>query len=197
MIFGTHTKMRVLCCIVALSSTLSGAPQENQRTACLRYEPTVVTLRGTLVRKTFPGPPGYESIAQGDRPETYWILHLSQPLCVEQDKEEPRLNPEQKNIRAVQLVVDPNLYEKQKGLIGKAVIVTGTLFGSHTGHHHTAVLLNVRAIASSAVPLPVQAPRWFKPRAVQQRFCVAVPSMEIQRECRCGALLCPSSPFRW
>src|SRR5262245_14381421 len=66
---------------------------------CLSYEPSVVKLTGTLVRKTFPGPPNYEDISRGDRPETYWLLVLSRPACVDADKAQPDLNPAHDDIR--------------------------------------------------------------------------------------------------
>ncbi len=37
---------------------------------CLKYEPNVVTLSGTLIRETHSGPPDYENVANGDKPET-------------------------------------------------------------------------------------------------------------------------------
>jgi hypothetical protein len=38
----------------------------------------------------------------------------------------------------------------RKELIGKKVIVKGTLFHAHTGHHHTDVLMNVESISLAA-----------------------------------------------
>jgi hypothetical protein len=113
---------------------------------CLSYEPAVVYIHGTLVRKTFPGPPGYEDIRKGDRAETSWFLNLASPICVNQDKSEPDLNPENKNIRRVQLVLDAEAYDRYKPLLGQQVVAKGMLFGSRTGHHHTPVLLTVTHI---------------------------------------------------
>lgn len=36
---------------------------------CLEYEPSSVSLVGTIVRRTYPGRPNYESIKKGDEPE--------------------------------------------------------------------------------------------------------------------------------
>jgi hypothetical protein len=116
---------------------------------CLEYEPTKVELTGKLVQKTYPGPPGYESISNGDRSETSWYLSLADPICVSADKDQPELNPDQKDIRLIQLVIQPAVYQQKKKLIGKRVIVSGSLFGAHTGHHHTAVLLTVSVIESA------------------------------------------------
>jgi hypothetical protein len=35
-----------------------------------------VSLRGKLIRHTFPGPPNYENIKEGDCPETRWVLEI-------------------------------------------------------------------------------------------------------------------------
>lgn len=111
---------------------------------CLSYEPTVVSLHGVLHRKTVPGPPNYESLKKGDRPETYWFVNLDSPICVNEDKSEPDLNPARKDIRRVQLALDPQAYEQHKNLLGKKVVASGTLFAAITGHHHhTPVLLTV------------------------------------------------------
>jgi Domain of unknown function (DUF4431) len=110
---------------------------------CKQYEPVLVSLKGTLVRETLAGPPNYEDIHKGDKPETIWLLKLQSPICVDQDKVQPDLNPSQKNVRKVQLVLDNEHYERAKALLGRRVVATGTLFGAHTGHHHTTVLLTV------------------------------------------------------
>jgi len=117
---------------------------------CLSYEPSVVRLTGTIIRKTFPGPPNYESVEQGDSPEVAWLLVLSKPICVEKDAKDPDLNPAQKDIRKIQLVFrDSTAYKNQKDLVGKGVIARGTLFGAHTGHHHTPVLLTVSTLTKA------------------------------------------------
>jgi hypothetical protein len=108
-----------------------------------------VKLDGTLIRKTFPGPPNYESVKKGDTPETYWLLNLFHPICVSKDEREPDLNPEQTGVGVIQLVVDPLLYKTHSRLIGKRVVTTGTLFGSHTGHHHAPVLLKVTSLVEA------------------------------------------------
>jgi hypothetical protein len=135
--------------IIALTSlvlTNSSVSQTKPQSECLSYEPSVVTLSGTLVRKTFPGPPNYESVKKGDRPETSWFLDLPESVCVNESKTEPDLNPKQSGIHEIQLVLKPEQYQQHKGMVGMKVLATGTLFGEHTGHHHTPVLLTVRTL---------------------------------------------------
>jgi hypothetical protein len=136
--------------VTLLVWTNSSVSQTTPQSQCLSYEPAVVTLSGTLVRKTFPGPPNYESVRKGDKPETNWFLDLPESVCVVEDKAEPDLNPKQGAVREIQLVLRPQQYGQHESLVGKRVIVTGTLFGEHTGHHHTPVLLTVRKLEEAA-----------------------------------------------
>lgn len=112
---------------------------------CLNYEPAVVQLHGKIMRETFPGPPNYESIEEGDMPETYWILNLKTPVCIHGKKGDEIDIPRQ-NISKIQLILDSGQYKKFSSLLGKDVIVTGMLTGSISGHHHTTALLTVQDI---------------------------------------------------
>jgi hypothetical protein len=127
--------------LAIISGTCVG--QSKATSQCFAYEPYVIKLKGSLLRKTFPGPPNYEDIHKGDQPETGWYLQLPKAICVAQDKHEPDLNPARKNIKTVQLVISGPLYKKYSSLVGKQVTATGTLFGAVSGHHHTPVLLTV------------------------------------------------------
>jgi len=116
---------------------------------CLSYEPTRVQLTGRIIRKTFPGPPNYKSIEHGDAAERTWLLVLPQPICIDADKTEPDFNLSQKDIRQIQLVfLDTNAYQIYAKLVGKNVVANGTLFGAHTGHQHTPVLLTVKSLTA-------------------------------------------------
>ena len=122
------------------------------KSGCLSYQPAVVHLRGTLTRQTFPGPPEYASVKKGDRPETFWILVLEKPVCVDQRKMQSDLYPAESNVRRVQLVLTPETYKQYKGLVGEKVIATGPLFARSTIHHRTAVLLTVKTLERSGGP---------------------------------------------
>jgi hypothetical protein len=108
---------------------------------CLKYEPEVVTVSGKLVRKTFAGPPNYESVKAGDAPETGFYLALKRPICAiaSQGSED---NESTTNVSLVQLVLDARGYEQLRPLLGKSVTIKGSLFSAHTGHHHAPLLLN-------------------------------------------------------
>jgi hypothetical protein len=106
---------------------------------CISYEPSVVELTGTLVRKTFAD-------AQGN-PETYWLVDLSRPICVNKDSKKENLNDAQNDVRSLQLVFpDWKMYLRYKNLVGKKVTAKGTLFAGISAHHHTSVLLTTTTL---------------------------------------------------
>ncbi len=108
----------------------------------LQYEPAVIEISGKLLTRTYPGPPNYESVRSGDRPETCWILHLTEPAdVVAADADD--LNESEPGVREVQLAFLSD--KKYPSLLrpGRKVNITGRLFSAHTGHHHTKVLVEV------------------------------------------------------
>jgi hypothetical protein len=114
---------------------------------CLQYGSDTVVLRGVIERATFPGPPNYESIATGDAKEIHWLLNLEWPFCVEAsfDLSGNVSEAAHAKVRKVQLVLggDDDPFEKYRKLVGRRVQATGELFGAHTAHHRTDVLLQV------------------------------------------------------
>ena len=80
-------------------------------------------------------------IKKGDKPEIYWILKLTKPICLNGIKGDDINVPESK-IKEVQLVLDTNQYKKYRKLIGENVLVKGTLFHAFSTHHKTKVLIN-------------------------------------------------------
>ncbi len=104
---------------------------------CLNYEPATVTLTGTISRRTF--------INVSEQKEVVWILKIAKPICLKGD-EGSDFNVERSRVSDVQLVLDPEMFGKYRGLLGKKVRATGTLFGEHTAHHFTPVLLDVSEI---------------------------------------------------
>ena len=109
---------------------------------CLSYEPDTIVLKGTMQQHTFAGPPNYESVANGDRAERVWVLHLAQPICVSASSDWEK----ETGVSDLQLVFANGRNPYGKSLRGRKVGVTGTLFRAHTGHHHTKVLLTVSSI---------------------------------------------------
>jgi len=110
---------------------------------CLSYEPTKVMLTGVITRQTFPGPPNYESIKNGDEPETYWILKLEKPVCVSENPKDELNDETVKDVKNIHLVFHGDEYTRCRHLVSKKVVASGTLFHAQTAHHRTKVLMDV------------------------------------------------------
>jgi len=96
---------------------------------CLSYAPARVILKGTLTSKTFPEWPTFESIEKGDKPETYWILNLKQPICTSAG-EDPSIAVEQ-DVSVLQvLCTTVEMYQIYRSLLNTDVSVTGSLFSA-------------------------------------------------------------------
>ncbi len=80
-----------------------GLPSQAAEETCLKYEPTTIELTGTIKPVTFPGPPNYQSVREGDKPERYWVLYLLKPICVDGDPNN-NINEAEKNIKSLQLI---------------------------------------------------------------------------------------------
>ncbi|KTC99375.1 DUF4431 domain-containing protein [Legionella erythra] len=104
-------------------------------------------LSGTIHIETFAGLPDYESIQKGDTPETYWILITDKPYCGQgEDFNNPGQMIMEKNQSRFQLVLTPEQYQQWKGLLQNKLVVKGSMFMAHTGHHHTPLLIEVTNI---------------------------------------------------
>lgn len=133
---GATTKV-----LLALASAVSLCVAAGPAAAapCFRYTERL-TLSGKLVVKTYPGIPNYESVAQGDAPETVLVLLLPKPICMEAKKADTSVLDEAvSGVRAVQLAAT----RKELGVTpGRAVRVSGNVFAAHTGHHHTPLVMS-------------------------------------------------------
>jgi hypothetical protein len=111
------------------------------KTVTLHYAPEKVTLAGKLRLETFPGPPNYESISDGDAIEAGAYLILDQPIQVDLYPGAP-INTEicESNVRVLHIAsskdIDWKMVRQQKH-----VVICGTLFHALTGHHHSRVLI--------------------------------------------------------
>ena len=137
---------RLFLLLILPVSLLAAAHRVNGQ-SCLSYETDGVKLTGKIKRMTFPGPPNFESVKKGDQPEIAWILHLDKPICVNADQSN-EFDKAENNVTDIQLAVKQEEYKKRNTFVGNRVrvVVTGKLFHSHTGHHHTNVLMEVTEI---------------------------------------------------
>ena len=132
--------------LLALLFLGAAAPQDSftVKEPCLRYEPIVVRLSGTVSLRTFPGPPNYESISGGDRPEKQALLELTLPICVLGDSTSDLNQEGETDQREVTLVPGKGMNLTQYDRV--SVSVAGELFHAQTGHHRTPLLLTVESI---------------------------------------------------
>lgn len=110
---------------------------------CLTYSGEV-TLRGTLVRHTFPEQPNYESIAKGDAKATYFFVSPHEPFCVAEGNDSYGADePAEPQVKKVQLVFldGKKSYRQLRPSLTKEVMCRGGLYHAISGHHHSPVLL--------------------------------------------------------
>lgn len=105
--------------------------------ACVDPDGGVITVIGNVDKETFPGRPNYESIENGDTPETYWVLTLDDGICVN------GLSERQTAFQLFWSLDKKRLYESGKYRI------SGKTMAAVTGHHHTPILIEVDRVASN------------------------------------------------
>ena len=104
-----------------------------------------VSVNGHIVLRVFPGPPEYESVAKGDRPDTYWILVADHPVKDNLPTGfDPPVPPE--GVSELQLMLDPDQYSQYAPMLGKYVTVKGDCFCAQVGGHYTPLLIQVEDI---------------------------------------------------
>ncbi|TDB54245.1 hypothetical protein C5467_14190 [Photorhabdus khanii subsp. guanajuatensis] len=118
---------------IAAGKTTESCHEEGQK----------ITLDGTLLRITYPGPPNYESVENGDDPETYWVLQPDKAIGCAKGA------PEWGDRNFMQLVVQSEFYNEYRSLVGHRVSVTGTIMYAISGHHHTPIMLETQRIEAA------------------------------------------------
>lgn len=121
------------------AQTVKQTNQRNKTAKCLNYEPEKVSLRGQLLRKTV--------VNASNQKETIWTLKLDAPVCVNADAEN-EFSVKQDRVADVQLVLTAEMFKKYRAQLNKKIEASGTLFGAHTQHHFTDVLMIVEEITT-------------------------------------------------
>lgn len=130
-----------LSALLFSQSVLAWCPDENQH----------ITLQGKLVQHTYPGPPNFESIEEGDEALTYDFLLLNEPL-------ECNITSADEQVPEVQLIfIDKTkvTYADIAPSLDKEVIVTGETQYLQSGWHFTSVLLlldDVKEVSGATTP---------------------------------------------
>ncbi|MEO3387619.1 DUF4431 domain-containing protein [Mesorhizobium sp. CAU 1741] len=116
--------------LLAAGKAMAGAPG-----SCLKWDGPA-TLEGYVVEGIFPGPPGYEDIANGDMELHAEMLYLLEPICV--DGPDAMDAEPVESTELVQLACSGMPLSQMRG---RVVSFNGSLFSQHTGYHRTPVLL--------------------------------------------------------
>lgn len=130
--FTMHSRFAAIVASVMVLGYAEAQPR------CLSYEPEVVTLRGSVIYRTFTD--------ASDRAERVALLLLDEPICVE-SKPGDDLNVSEGDQVVVHLNADPSRFGFERELSGKRISATGALFHAHTAHHHAALVLTVRELS--------------------------------------------------
>lgn len=99
-----------------------------------------IEITGIVIKEVFPGPPNYENIVDGDKPETYWFIVLDKNICFSPDDE---FISEEVSLNKLQLLLDRS---EHPIIEGNKYIINGITVPANTGHHHSDVLLKVKSI---------------------------------------------------
>src|SRR3989442_5714967 len=114
--------------------------------SCYHYRPASVSLTGRLIQRTLPGPPNYQSIARGDRPQVVDLLILEAPICTIPDyKDSPNTDAFQGQ-DTVQVRRAEATWREVRRLSGRRVVVTGTLAEWALGPDRTPVVIDPTAV---------------------------------------------------
>jgi hypothetical protein len=110
--------------------------------SCYHYRPASVSLTGRLIQRTLPGPPNYQSIARGDRPQVVDLLILDAPICTIPDyKDSPNTDAFQGQ-DTIQVRRAESTWREVRRLSGRRVVVTGTLAEWALGPDRTPVVID-------------------------------------------------------
>ena len=116
--------------------------------SCYHYRPAAVTLTGRLIQRTLPGPPNYQSIARGDRPQVVDLLILEAPICTIPDyKDSPNTDAFQGQ-DTIQVRRAESTWREVRRLSGKRVVVKGTLAEWALGPDRTPVVIDPTEVHS-------------------------------------------------
>jgi hypothetical protein len=140
-----------LALFVVVSAMLGAGSLANA--ACIdvrQKEP--LAFKGTLNYRIFPGPPNYEDVKKGDKPEPAYVIKLDTPICAIGDE----FLDGKETIDQIQLLMDDSsqsgrtLWQSLRQMDGKRIAVSGKSgFGAQTGHHHAPLLMTLVGITAN------------------------------------------------
>ena len=126
-------------------------PAESAHESRYRYDTDGVQLQGTLVKRTYYGPPGFGETPAQDTREAVLVLRLTQPITVEPTLDAHARGSEnldtRRHITEIQLFILPlERTEEARKMLGKTVVAMGTLREAIAPGQHTDVTMNVKSL---------------------------------------------------
>ena len=128
--------------VILIAAAAQPAARPGFADSCYHYRPASVSLTGRLIQRRLPGPPNYESIARGDRPQVVDLLILDAPICTIPDyKDSPNTDAFQGQ-DTIQVRRAESTWRDVRRLTGSRVAVTGTLSEWALGPDRTPVVID-------------------------------------------------------
>jgi hypothetical protein len=132
---------------VFVLAVVAGASGQSQRAdSCYHYKPAVVVLTGRLIQRTLPGPPNYQSIARGDRPDIVDFLILDAPICTIADYKDSPNTDAFRGQDTIHVRRAEATWRDVRRLTGQRVTVRGTLAEWGLGTDRTPVVIDPTAV---------------------------------------------------
>ncbi len=148
MVFATFSGRNISCGVRALSAAGSQSTASGNESV-YKYDTRGIKLEGHLIERTFFGPPGFGETPAKDARERVLVLKLNTPITVEPVK---IVDPEDiaRHIAEVQLFFLPrNRATEARKLLGKTVVVVGTMNEATAPSEHLKVSMSVETIHAS------------------------------------------------
>jgi hypothetical protein len=125
---------------LATLSFVNVRPQAPGHEPCYVYDRDTVSLSGKTAWRVYAGRPNYESVKDGDQPDTVVVLQLSNTICLVASPD----HDAEKDVREVQLIVPEKDFRSVIKQPGTRLTLKGTLTGAVFGWHHLDVLFETR-----------------------------------------------------
>ena len=129
------------------AATPSDEPASATEEGLLSYTPAVVELSGLLSVQPEFGPPNFGATPEIDAKLNVPMLLLAQPIGVRGDADDELNSETVTGILKIQLsFMTSAAQESYPLLIGKRVVMTGTLSAASLGTHYTPVVMDVTTV---------------------------------------------------
>ena len=134
--------------VFLLAAGAPGPARPGLADSCYHYRPASVALTGRLIQRTLPGPPNYESIARGDRPQVVDLLILDTPICTIADYQDSPNTDAFQGQDTIQVRRAESTWREVRRLSGHRVVVAGTLAEWALGPDRTPVVIDATEVHS-------------------------------------------------